>query len=45
MDSLFLGLLTLFFAQALAGRDNTVARLVAFAFVVSLAAAFTCSLR
>jgi hypothetical protein len=44
MDSLFLGLLTLFFAQGLSGRDNWGARLVAFTFVVALGTAFVCSL-
>ena len=45
MNSLFLGLLTLFFAQALTGRDNAGARFLAFLFVAGLAAAFACSLR
>ena len=45
MNSLFLGLLTLFFAQGLSGRDYLGARMIAFAFVIGLAAAFVCSLR
>ncbi len=44
MNSLFLGLLTLFFAQGLATRDNWGARLMALAFVVVLGAAFIWSL-
>ena len=44
MNSLFLGLLTLFFAQGLRGRDNWGARMMAFAFVVGMAAAFAYSL-
>ena len=45
MDSLFLGLMTLFFAQGLTGRDNTGARTVAKIFVAGMATAFLYSLR
>ena len=45
MDSLLLGLLTLFFAQGLTGRDNTGARTVAKIVVAGMATAFLCSLR
>jgi hypothetical protein len=44
MDSLFLGLLTVFFAQGLVGRDNCGARAMALTFVAGLAAALACSL-
>jgi hypothetical protein len=44
MNSLFLGLLTLFFAQGLSGRDNWGARMMAYAFVAGMAAAFACSM-
>jgi hypothetical protein len=39
MDSLFVALLMLFFAQGLTGRDYWAARGVALAFVAGLAAA------
>jgi hypothetical protein len=45
MDSLFLGLLMLFFAQGLCGRDNSVARGVALVIIAGLGWAFVCSLR
>jgi hypothetical protein len=44
MNSLFLGLLTLFLAQGLTGRDNTGARVVAGIFVAGMGTAFLCSL-
>jgi hypothetical protein len=44
MDSLFLGVLTLLFAQGLTGRDNTGARVVAWIFVVATGTAFLCSI-
>lgn len=45
MNSLFLGMLTLFFAQGLTGRDNTGARIMAIVFVAGMATAFLYSLR
>ena len=45
MDSVFLGLLTLFFAQGLFGRDNRSARGMALVFVAGLFSAFIYSLR
>lgn len=45
MDSLFLGLLTLFFAQGLLGHDNRSARAVALLFVAGSFTAFIYSLR
>jgi hypothetical protein len=45
MNSLFLGLLTLFFAQGLVGRDNRAARGMAILIVAALAVAFTATLR
>ncbi len=45
MNSLFLGLLTLFFAQGMVGRDNWGARGMAILFVAAMAAAFAVTLR
>ena len=45
MDSLFLGLLALFFAQGACGRDNWGARGLALAIVAGLVVAFVCSFR
>ena len=45
MDSLFLGLLAIFFAQGVCGRDNWGARGMALAFVAGLVAALVCSFR
>lgn len=45
MNSLFLALLMLFFAQGLTGRDNLATRGMALAFVSGLAAALVYSLR
>ena len=45
MDSLILGLLTLFFAQGLTGRDHWGARVMAMIFVAGTATAFIYSLR
>ena len=44
MDSLFLALLTLFFAQGLVGRETLTARALALVIVGSLAVAFLYSL-
>ena len=44
MNSLFLGVLTLFFAQGLSRRNNLGARCMAMAVVAVLAAAFAWSL-
>ena len=45
MNSLFLGMLTLFFAQGLFGRDNCAARGMAWLFVGGSFYAFIYSLR
>lgn len=45
MDSLILGLLTLFFAQGLTGRDHWGPRVMAMIFVAGMATAFVYSLR
>ena len=45
MDSVFLGLLTLFFAQGLFGRDSSSARGMAGLFVAGLLSAFIYSLK
>ena len=45
MNSLFLGMLTLFFSQGLFGRANDSARPMALVFVAALFSAFIYSLR
>ena len=45
MNSIFLGMLTLFFAQGVFGRDNRSARGMALLFVTGFFAAFIYSLR